>query len=415
MSILRRSIERRYADPNIIPSNSSVTNVAYRYSTVDAFSIAAVVACVGLRAGAFAQIPLKGYQDGAIATLLPQQPELLANPSQMVVPSVWKTQMSISRDVWGYAAGLIQAVDGAGRPSKVDWWSPDDIRAWSEYTGGPLRWRFGAVEIDASLVFHIPSRWVSPGNPLGMSPLEKSGLVDLAKRAQDFGRDWFRNGAVPSAIVYSDRELTQPESDVIVTNLMSKWRARRPAVLGSGLKYEKVAVAANESQFLETLQQTARDIAISFNLPPEKINAAVQSGSITYANREANVQQYLMDSVNPDLVIVSECHERHLRKGEIARWATGAFLRSDLKTRYESYEIGLRAGFLARDEVRAWEELPSIGDTNDDPAVAREVAELIQKVYLGVGPVVSTEEARTIANRAGANLVGALPAPGGAA
>lgn len=360
MSILRRRIERRYADPNIIPGPSMIANGPYRYSTVDAFSIAAVVACVGLRAGAFAQIPLKGYRDGNIATLLPQQPELLANPSQMVVPSVWKTQMSISRDVWGYAAGLIKAVDAAGRPSKVDWWSPDDIRAWSDYTGGPLRWKFGSSEIDASLVFHIPSRWVSPGNPLGMSPLERSGLVDLAKRAQDFGRDWFRNGAVPSAIVYSDKDLNGTQSDDLVNTLLTKWRTRKPAVLGTGLKYEKVAVAANESQFLETLQQTARDIAISFNLPPEKINAAVQSGSITYANREANVQQYLMDSVNPDLVIVSECHERHLRAGEIARWATGAFLRSDLKTRYESYAIGISNKFLEIDEVRAWEDLPAI-------------------------------------------------------
>lgn len=41
----------------------------------------------------------------------------------------------------------------------------------------------------------------------------------------------------------------------------------------------------------------------------------------------------------------------------------------------------------------------------------RELAELIQKIYLGVGKVLTAEEARDIANRAGAALQGAAPTP----
>lgn len=41
----------------------------------------------------------------------------------------------------------------------------------------------------------------------------------------------------------------------------------------------------------------------------------------------------------------------------------------------------------------------------------RELAELIQKIYLGVGKVLTAEEARDIANAAGAGLQGSLPAP----
>lgn len=41
----------------------------------------------------------------------------------------------------------------------------------------------------------------------------------------------------------------------------------------------------------------------------------------------------------------------------------------------------------------------------------RELAELIQKIYLGVGKVLTPEEAREIANRAGAGLQDATPAP----
>lgn len=341
----------------------------YVYSTTEAMQIAAVVACVGLRAGAFAQIPLKGYrQRDGLHELLPSQPSLLVRPSPTVVPSVWKTQMSVSRDIWGFAVGRILGVDAAGYPSMAEWLPPSETHAWQDYMSGPLRWKVGQDEVDASLLLHVPSRWVMPGNPLGISPLERSGLVDLAKRAQDFGRDWFRNGAVPSSIIYSEQELTGKQAEDIVSAVTSKWRSRKPAVLDSRLKYEQVSVGANESQFLETQRQVAADIAVSFNLPPEKINAVVSGQSVTYANREQNVQQYLMDSINPDLVVIQEVFEQFLPRGQFPRWATGAFLRSDLKTRYESYKVGLEAGFLEVDEVRAWEEMKPLGGGEDDQA-----------------------------------------------
>lgn len=366
---MRSAPERRtgdlsgFANQNTVPTPGSVSSGAYRYNTDDAFRVASVVACVGLRAGAFAQIPLKGYEDAAgVSTLLAQQPEILTSPSSVpvVVPSIWKTQMSISRDVWGYAAGQIRGVDAAGYVSKVDWVCPDIIHARQEYVGGPLIWKFGSTEIDASMVYHIPSRWVSPGNPLGMSPLEKSGLVDLAKRAQDFGRDWFRNGAVPSSIVYSDKELTEVQADSLFETIRRRWTRRQPAVLGAGMKFESVSVAANESQFLETMRQAASDVAISFNLPPEMIAAAVASGSITYANREQNIQQYLIQSINPDFVVIQEVMGLHMRPGTYPRWMTGAFLRADLKTRYESYKVAGDIGLLTIDEMRGLEDMPPL-------------------------------------------------------
>lgn len=365
MSLLVRSVpvapSRRAYSEIPSPADADTSRGGYVYRTDDAFRVAAVVACVGLRAGALAQIPLKSYIDGAAQTLSDPQPELLRAPStvRVVVPSVWKTQMSISRDVWGYAAGVIRGVDAAGYVSKVDWKMPiDEIFGTRDPGTGRLVWRLNGSPIDESLVFHVPSRWVMPGNPLGVSPLEHSGLVDLAKRAQDFGRDWFRNGAVPSSILYSDKELTTDEADGILARIVTRWRRRQPAVIGSGMKYEKVSVAANESQFIETMQRAAADIAISFNLPPSKIAAAVASGGdIKYQNLEMSTQQYLMDSINPDLTQTQEIIGLHVDPGTYLRWATGAFTRSDLKTRYESYAIGKQAGFLLNDEIREWEEL----------------------------------------------------------
>ena len=347
------SVSRRsYPDVPPIPAPGEAYSAGYAYQSDDALKIAAVVACVGMRAGAFAQIPLKAYRDvSGTPQMAAVQPELLSRPSDLVTPAAWKTQMSISRDIWGYAAGLITAVDAAGYPSRVEWLCPGvDVHAIER--GMSIEWRVGNEVAPASRIVHVPSRWVLPGRPLGISPLEYSGLVDLAKRSQDFGRDWFRNGAVPSSIVYSDTPLTGAQADDLANTIRRKWRARKPAVLGSGMKYEKISVAANESQFIETMRQAAADIAISFNLPPERINAA--SGSKNeYSNVNSNQQQYLIDSINPDFVVIGEALERYTPRGQYLRWNTGAFLRSDAKSQFEMAEIGIRAKFWAPSEVRA--------------------------------------------------------------
>jgi ssDNA-binding replication factor A large subunit len=69
----------------------------------------------------------------------------------------------------------------------------------------------------------------------------------------------------------------------------------------------------------------------------------------------------------------------------------------------------LAAGFLSVDEVRALEDLEPMVGTADGENDARSIAELIQKIYLGVGVVITADEARTIANRAGAGLEGSMP------
>jgi HK97 family phage portal protein len=353
---------RSFGDIPPIPAPGEAYSAGYVYQSADAFKIAAVVACVGMRAGAFAQIPLKAHRDrGGVPELVPVQPELLTRPSDLVTPAAWKTQMSISRDIWGYAAGLITAVDGAGYPARVEWLCPGhDVIA--DERGMSIEWRVGGEPAPASRIVHVPSRWVLPGRPLGISPLEYSGLVDLAKRAQDFGRDWFRNGAVPSSIVYSDTPLTGEQADDLAATIRRKWRARKPAVLGTGMKYEKISVAANESQFIETMRQAAADIAISFNLPPERINAATGTKN-EYANINSNQQQYLIDSINPDFVVIGEALERYTPRGQYLRWNTGAFLRSDAKSQFEMAEIGIRAKFWSPSEVRSTVlELPPLTD-----------------------------------------------------
>jgi HK97 family phage portal protein len=327
-----------------------------RPSRHDALALSAVIACVNLRANTIAQLPLKAYRSGpsGLPVELPRQPQLIEAPSKGP-RSLWLRQMSISRDLYGNAFGMIVGRDAAGWPTAVEWLDPTKVTTKQRYAQAPVEFAFHGQPLPAEDVLVVPGFPV-PGSPLGISPLERSGLVELARRAQQFGADWLKNSAVPASILYADQELDREQADRLRASVQASWRRRRPAVLGSGLKYEKVGVDADESQFLATMRHVQVDICQIFGVPPEKIGIATSGQSITYANREQQAQQYLVDSVNAELVLIQEVLTANLPRPQFVRFTTGALLRSDLSSRYAAYSTALAAGFLSVDEVRELED-----------------------------------------------------------
>jgi HK97 family phage portal protein len=126
-------------------------------------------------------------------------------------------------------------------------------------------------------------------------------------------------------------------------------------VLGDGIKFKQVSVAPEESQFLETQRFTVQQICRLYGVPPEMIGS--ESGnSLTYANVEQRSLAFLTYCINPWLVRIETALTDLVPRGQFVKFNAGVLLRTDLKTRYESYEIGLRAGFLTVNETRALED-----------------------------------------------------------
>ena len=333
------------------------------YSAIEAMQLSAVSACVERRANYLAQLPFDAYRQGPGGTsvAVSPQPIVIARPSAKGIPrSLWLKHVQYSRLLWGNATLIIGSRDGAGYPKSLDVLPPWDVAFTNTGITERLQVTVGGQPIDAADVIIIPGH-VRPGSVVGVAPLAASGLVDLGRKAQTYGRDWFASSCVPASIVYSDdRDMTAEQADGIVRAITSKWRKRKPAVLGSGLRYEQVSVKADESQFLETIRQNMAEIAIVLGMAPEDIGVAMTSGSVTYANREQRTQQTLVDTVNNDLLLMQEVLYGVVPQPQFVRFSTGALLRTDLQARYASYRTGIEAGFLEPNEARAWEDLPPI-------------------------------------------------------
>ena len=336
----------------------------------DSLALSAVIACVNLRANTLAQLPLKAYRTGAdgLPVEVPRQPGLVENPSTLP-RSQWLRQMSISRDLYGNAFGMIAGRDAAGWPTTVEWLDPTKVQTRQDYHGGPVLYTYRGEPVRTEDVFLVPGFPV-PGSPLGISPLERSGLIELSHRAQDFGRDWLKNSAVPAAILYADAELDADDAERIRASVQSSWRKRRPAVLGSGLRYEKVGVDADESQFLETMAHAGREVARIYGVDPAWIGLGGSGSSLTYQNLSDRLTSFMASTMNAELVLIQEVMTAQIPRPQFVRFTTGAFLRSDLPTRFAAYSTGIAAGFLSVDEVRELEDRGPLPTPQDAPGGA---------------------------------------------
>lgn len=332
----------------------------------------------------------------------------------------------------GNAYALLQADPVTGRVMRASTVHPDRVH-W-QIVDGKVRTLLDGERVERwplGPLWHF-ALFQQPGSPIGLSPLEyHRQTIGATIAAQKFGAAFFDSGGNPSIIIQVPDEPTVEESKALKQKVLETTRGNRePLILPQELRIERVSVTPDDSQFLETQRYGVEEIARVFlGGFPELIGSAVTgSGSITYANREQRMADFIALSLGPRyLVPLERALSMLLPADQYVRFNIDSLLRADLAGRYASYKLAAEVStllgqpLLTVDEMRQLENLPLMVSDSDatasDPAdiaataeQARSlsVAETVQKVYLGVGKVLTSDEARAIINAAG----GTLPVPG---
>jgi HK97 family phage portal protein len=330
-------------------------------TTIDALKVSAAIACVREIAAHVAQLPLKTYAERGDSLVRIVSPAVIDTPSARLRLHEQLFAGTVSLALWGNCYMLVVARDGRGAPSQLEILCPDSVVVTDNGPLSPLSYALNGRQIPREDIVHLRN-FVTPGSGVGIAPLAQAGLTEIAVAAQEFGRRWFTDGAHPSAIIYSDDpDLTETQATNIKQSfLRAIGRSRQPAVMGSGLKYERIQVAANESQFLEAQRQAHFEMTAVFGIPPSQVGYAMSGSSITYENRESASQAFLTRCLNGYLVAWQVALSELLPRPHVVRFTTGALLRSDLKTRYEAHKLGIEARFLTPNEARQIEDMPPI-------------------------------------------------------
>lgn len=165
---------------------------------------------------------------------------------------------------------------------------------------------------------------------------------------------------VPPLDYFTPAEGADPAEDEDVVAVLDGWqtarRTRSTGYVPAALKYNLAGWNPEQLQMAEARNHAVLEIARLTGIDPEELG--VSTTSRTYANQFDRRKAFLDFAVGPYLHAV----EQRLTMGDVsphgsyAKFNLSAFLRSDDKTRMETYEIAQRVGALTTDEIRVLED-----------------------------------------------------------
>lgn len=267
-----------------------------------------------------------------------------------------------------------------------------------------------------------------PGRLFGMGPIQQARIsLQNALDLQRYAAEWFNPADVPPGILTSDQPLTRDQAK----DYKGAWYEDPEGikVLGSGLTFAATLISPEDAQFVETQKFSIQDIARMFGIPAHLLLVELAGSSLTYQNIQQADLTFMRWTMAKPLREIEEAFTFLLPRGQTARFNLDALLRPDTTTRYGAHKLALDAGWTTPNEIRAIESMPPLPGGNElrvvsqgptplsDAEQARMAAEVLQKAYLGVGTILTQEEARALVERAGAVLseAPATPAPAPAA
>ncbi|MFP4538476.1 MAG: phage portal protein [Dichotomicrobium sp.] len=237
------------------------------------------------------------------------------------------------------------------------------------------------IVVPASEIIH--DRWNAFYHPLcGLSPIYAAATKALAGlRMQNASSKFFEKGALPSGILSAPGTITNDTAERLKEhweNNYSGANAGKVAVLGDGLKFERMTVTAEDSQLIEQLKWTAEAIAGAFGVPVYMIMGTPP----TYNNVQALTQQYysqclqiLIESIE---ILLDE--GLGLTRGEgrrryATRFNLDDLLRMDTRTMISAEAEAVGAGIRAPNESRQRLGQPPV-EGGDSPLMQQQVFSL---------------------------------------
>lgn len=329
-----------------------------------AMQAAAVYSCVQVLAQSIAMLPVNLYQklgdgskktaeDHPLFTLLHDQP----NNYQTSI-EFWE-MMVASLCLRGNAYAYVNRV-GTGKIIELLPLHPDMVRT---EMGSDFVLRYQVTLPDGTFrhfvngeIFHI--RGLTLNGWLGISPIAYAReAIGLALATEKFGGQLFKNGAKMGGVLEHPGQLGQEAYDRLKKTFDEAYtgeNAHKTAILEEGMKFSKVTMTADDSQFLETRKYQRSEIAAIFRVPPHMIGDLERA---TFSNIEQQSLEFVNFTLMPWLTRIEKAIKRDLLQGKdkqkyTAKFNVASLLRGDASARSQYYHNGILDGWLTRNEAR---------------------------------------------------------------
>lgn len=384
-----------------------------------ALSVPSFAACMARKQDAMMAMPIDAYVVDGDSRRPVDGPAWLRRPNveQTWRPWIGEVSWSLELDSNAYVAVFR---DRAGRASQL---LALDHRVVTPYR---RRGRKG-FEVDGvdygGEVLHIV-RSPRDGQVAGRSLVSQNAeLFGLAVAVQRYAAQFFGQGGVPPFVFEMTSDQPNPEA---LKEVGRWWRQSRqragahtPGFIWGG-RPVPLGFDAQKSQLTEAQSALGVQIAALCGVPPVFVGLGATGSSLTYANVVDSFVDFIRKAMLPTMELVAEAlsddQAMLMPKSTRVRFRTEIFEKADTASRYAAYKVGIEAGFLTVEDVRALEDMEPLASTAERAQRDLSLVEAVQKVYLGVGKVITADEGRQMLNDMGAQLdvPGPIPPEGGA-
>jgi len=361
-------MERLYSD-------SQRSSAGIHVTPENAFTFSAVYDAVNQISSDVAKLPLNlhkrradggsdHYLDSKVYWLLKHEP----NPEMGSM--VFRRTLQAHALTWHGGYAEIER-DGAGRPVALWPITPDRIEPFrremrdisGKVTLGALQYRVDGHQIlDARDVIHI--------HGLGWNGHQGYAVINLARHAigmalamEQFGSAFFRNGSTFGGILSAPNPMDAEERKGLQAGIegmhQSAERAFRFLLLDGGLTYQQIGVDPDKAQMNQSRDKQVEEVARFFNMPLHKLKSLERA---TNNNIEQQDLEYYKGCLMNWVTLWEEELSRKLispleRRQQFIKHNANAFLRGDIKSRYDALGIARDKGVISADEWRELEDM----------------------------------------------------------
>tara|TARA_R110000824_G_scaffold241968_1_gene430741 strand:- start:15075 stop:16292 length:1218 start_codon:yes stop_codon:yes gene_type:complete len=325
-------------------------NSALAISTVYAcvYKIASTIAALGL------EIYVKNGKNVEVANIHPARALVNDKPNEVQTPyEFWETIVS-SALLYGMGYAIIER-DDRGHGTRLIYVHYNDV---------------DLKEVKNERVYVVkdygvvrPENMLEICNLFRMSPirLHRENL-GLAKSAQDFGSEYFGQSGQMTGVLTSEQPLKKEQMDMIQGSWNNGAANAGTKLMPFGFKYQRISIAPDEAQFIETRQFQAQEICRIFSVPAALVQLP---GQTTYNNVEQQNLMFARHTIVPWTKRIQQEIDRKLipsydRPAVYAKFNLNDLYRGDMDARAGFFTQMLSSGVMSINEVRADEEMNPI-------------------------------------------------------
>ena len=284
----------------------------------------------------------------------------------------FRQTMEAARNTEGVAYALM-VPDVEGRTAQLDVLDPQRVIAMRNRETREMWYQLLLDEGRTAMVHHssmIVLRHMSANGERGIRPIDVlRGTLQYDKDIKEFSTRQLEG--VNSGVVLNipGTGLSGPRKTEIINQFLDAYRnsGGRLVVLEGGVTATTLTQSPVDAKVLDVERITRNRVATVYNIPPHMLG---DYSDTSYSTAEQSMLEYLQMTIIPIVVQWENELNRKLltwemqQQGYAFRFQMADLWRSDIKTMAETYQMGIRSGWIRPNEARLREGYPADKDGN---------------------------------------------------